>query len=240
MFVPPKEFQAEVISKTYLNSSVVSIWFKPKNVDFSYFAGQFVMIKFPDRDEPEKTLTRAYSIASSPTEKGEFELCVGVIPNGKGSNYLADLNVGDEISIKGPYGMCYIKPENKNNLIMVATGTGIAPIKGILEDLASKKDTRKIDVLFGVRSEENLFYLPELKNLAENLEDSCVMISLSKPGALWTGYEGRVTAHLDSLQFDPLITDFYICGNGEMIKDVRDFAINSGIDKKNIHVEIFD
>jgi NAD(P)H-flavin reductase len=165
---------------------------------------------------------------------------VGIIPNGKGSNYLANLEINDLLTVKGPYGMCYIKPENKNNLVMVATGTGIAPIKAILEDLAAKKDTRTIDVLFGCRYEKNLFYLKELKDLAGQLEDSNIILTLSQPGELWTGYEGRVTSHLNSINFDPLVTDFYICGNGAMIKEVRDFAIEAGIEKKNIHVEIFD
>jgi NAD(P)H-flavin reductase len=240
LFIPPKEFEAKLVKKEYLNNEVVSLWFAPVETEFKYLAGQFVMVKFADRDEPEKFLTRAYSIASAPKENGQFELCVGVIPNGKGSNYLAGLQENDLAVFKAPYGMCYIKPENKNNLIMVATGTGIAPIKSILEDLAEKNDDRKIDVLFGVRKAENLFYLKDLKDLAEKLADSNIMLTLSQPDDLWTGYEGRVTAHLNNLDFDPLITDFYICGNGAMIKEVREFALNAGIDKKNIHVEIFD
>jgi NAD(P)H-flavin reductase len=239
-FIPPKEFKAKLIKKEFLNEEVVSLWFKPVDAEFKYLAGQFAMVKFEDKDEPEKFITRAYSIASAPKENGEFELCLGIIPNGKGSTYLNSLTENDLAVFKAPFGMCNIKPENKNNLIMVATGTGIAPIKAILEDLANNNDTRTIDVLFGVRKAENLFYLKELKDLAEKLENSSIILTLSQPDELWNGHEGRVTAHLDSLNFDPLITDFYICGNGEMIKEVREFALKAGIDKKNIHVEIFD
>jgi ferredoxin-NADP reductase len=239
-FIPPKEFSAKVVKKEFLNKDTVSLWFEPMECDFKFLAGQFVMIKFADPAGTEEVLTRAYSIASAPIENGQFELCVGVIPGGKGSNMLANLEVFECIEMKAPYGVCYIKPKNKNNLIMVATGTGIAPIKSILEDLAKHKDSRKIDVLFGVRTEADLFYLKQLKDLAENLEDSSIMLTLSQPGPLWTGHEGRVTAHLDSIAFDPLITDFYICGNGSMIKEVRNFALEAGIEKKNIHVEIFD
>lgn len=239
-FIPPKEFTAKLVKKEFLNEDTVSLWFEPQNVDFTYLAGQFAMLKFEHNDEPGKVLTRSYSISSAPREDGLFELCVGIIPGGKGSNYLAQLEVFETILVKGPYGVCNIKPENKNNLVMIATGTGIAPIKAILEDLALKKDTRKIDVLFGARHAKNLFYLTELKQLATQLEDSSIVLTLSQPDKFWTGHEGRVTAHLDSLVFDPLITDFYICGNGAMIKEVRDFALNAGIDKKNIHVEIFD
>lgn len=239
-FIPPKDFIAKLVKKEQLNANTVSLWFESVNYEFTFLAGQFVMIKFGDPAGSGEILTRAYSIASAPREDGLFELCVGIIPNGKGSNMLANLEIYETVDMKGPFGVCYIKPENKNNLVMIATGTGIAPIKAILEDLAANNDSRAIDVLFGVRNASDLFYLKELKDLSESLPDSQIMLTLSKPDELWTGYEGRVTAHLDSLAFDPLITDFYICGNGAMIKEVRDFALESGIDKKNIHVEIFD
>ena len=233
--IKPIDFKAELVRKEKISTKVYSFVYKPLEVEFNFEPGQFVMVKFAGPEKPE---TRSYSIASAPG-KPEFELCVEVIEGGLGSNYLANVEVGQTVEFKGPFGMSTLKEDNKNDLIMVATGTGIAPIKSILEDLANKKDTRNIDVLFGVRFYEDLFYLKELKDLAEKLEGSNIMLTLSKPNDLWTGHTGRVTDHLTHLDISNN-PDIYICGNGNMIKDVRDWALAAGIEKKKIHLEIFN
>lgn len=236
MFVKPIEFKAEVKSITNLAPNIFEYNFNVLDADFEFKAGQFVMMVFDSLIDDSKNVSRAYSISSKPNSK-EFELCVEIIKGGQAGTYFSTFKEGQIVDFKGPFGMCYLKPENQNDLIMIATGTGIAPIKSIVDDLIAKGDKRKIDILFGVRFEENIFY-QELLNFYSEHENINARISLSKPNDKWNGLKGRVTSHLP--EFDWKNKDLYICGNGAMIREVRQFGLDQGLDKKQIHLEIFD
>lgn len=231
-FVKPVDCVAQLVSSRELAPKVFSYIFEIVEGDFKFKAGQFVNVKFDD-------IQRAYSFASKPDPK-RFELCIELIDGGRGSAYFANLQIGDKINMKAPFGMCSIKEENTNDLLMVATGTGIAPIKSILEDMAARDDKRKIDVYFGVRHETNLFYLEELKELESLVENMTLNLCLSQPQTDdWHGLAGRVTHNLENYDFSHM-PDVYICGSQAMIMEVRKMALDNGIDKKKIHLEIFD
>ena len=236
MFVKPIEFKAEVKSIVNLAPNIFEYKFKVLDLDFEYKAGQFVMMVFDSLIDDSKNVSRAYSISSKPNSK-EFELCVEIIEGGQAGTYFSTLKEGQIVTFKGPFGMCYLKPENQNDLIMIATGTGIAPIKSIVDDLIAKGDKRKIEILFGVRFEENIFYRELLDSYSEH-ENINARITLSKPSDKWNGLKGRVTSHLDEFNWEN--KDLYICGNGAMIREVRQFGLDQGLDKKQIHLEIFD
>ena len=236
MFVKPIEFKAEVKSIVNLAPNIFEYKFKVLDLDFEYKAGQFVMMVFDSLIDDSKNVSRAYSISSKPNSK-EFELCVEIIEGGQAGTYFSALKEGQVVTFKGPFGMCYLKPENHNDLIMIATGTGIAPIKSIVDDLIAKGDKRKIEILFGVRFEENIFYKDLLDSYSKH-ENINARITLSKPNEAWQGLNGRVTAHLEDFNWEN--KDLYICGNGAMIREVRQFGLDQGLDKKQIHLEIFD
>ncbi len=239
MFIKPEDFTARLEEVHHLVGDTYSYTFKVVDGNYEYKAGQFAMIKFDDPDGSEEELQRAYSVASAP-DGDHFEFCIELFEDGKGSRYINGLKVGDEVSMKGPFGLCFIKDDNHNDLVMVATGTGIAPVKGILEDMLNKNDQRQIDVFFGVRHEKDLFYVEELKELESGLANMKLNVCLSQPETdEWDGLRGRVTAHVPEcdLSNNP---DFYICGGGAMIKEVRQIALDKGVDRKKIHVEIFD
>lgn len=236
MFVKPIEFKAEVKSIKNLAPSIFEYKFEVLDLDFEYKAGQFVMMVFDSLIDDSKNISRAYSISSKPNSK-EFELCVEIIEGGQAGTYFSAFKEGQIVDFKGPFGMCYLKPENQNDLIMIATGTGIAPIKSIVDDLIAKGDKRKIEILFGVRFQENIFYQELLESYATH-ENINARITLSKPNENWNGLKGRVTNHLEDFKWEN--KDLYICGNGAMIREVRQFGLDQGLDKKQIHLEIFD
>lgn len=236
--IKPEDYMA-VVKEIRQVTDTVKIFIFECDRDFEYVAGQFVNLKFEDPFGEQGEIQRAYSIASQPNGK-LFELCVEIIEGGRGSTYIDGLQVGDQIKMKAPFGFCCIKEDNKNDLVMVGTGTGIAPIKAILEDLAAKGDERKIDVYFGVRHETNLFYVDELSKLAGMLPGMELNMTLSQPQSKdWDGLVGRVTHHLEEYDASHM-PDFYLCGGMAMIKDVMKIASDKGIDRKKIHVEVFD
>ncbi len=247
--VRPEDFVAEVKSIDWLNDKVCSVWFEVVEGKFEFEAGQFVNLKFIDPADSETFIQRAYSVASAPAGKSglRFELCVEIVEGGKAGEYFSNLQDGDECEFKGPFGFCTL-PDNVEKAVLVGTGTGIAPIKGILEDIRNKRLEMELNVLFGFRYENDGFYLAELNDLAKKLEAK-IWICMSRDKASvemreefqnLEFFEGRVTSLLDSESIISADTNLYICGGSAMIKEVREMGLQSGVDKSRIHVEIFD
>ncbi len=215
-----------------LNDDVWEFYFEfPEPMQFQ--AGQFFMIKIPS-DPPQN---RSYSVSSPPNTKG-FKLCVKLLPDGLGSNYLRNLKIGDEIECMGPAGHFTLKDSNKD-IIMVATGTGLAPFMSMLPIILQKGSGQNIRLYFGCRHQEDLFYFEKLSKWEEEYENFKVITCLSKAKENWQGSHGRVTDLLIQDEIDPENTKVYICGNGNMVKDVRNMMIKKGLDKNDIHFELF-
>jgi ferredoxin-NADP reductase len=242
-FIRPEEHLVKLKRKDFFTHDVFELEFAFEKTVMPYLAGQFVMVIFNVDGED---LTRAYSIASSPSGKG-FELCVKRVPGGKGSNFLAELEVGDELKVKGPYGMFTVKEGNQNDLLLVATGTGIAPIKGLVTDLLAKGDKRQIDVIFGVRYVDDIFYQEYFEELAKMHDNFRLTMCCSRPDGdadrsceiVWHGKKGRVTDYLAEFDLSRKDLGLYVCGNGLMAKEVRQLALDAGMEKTQIHVESF-
>jgi ferredoxin-NADP reductase len=231
-----------------MNEAVCSIWFNVVEGEFKYKAGQFVNLKFTDANGEE--VQRAYSVASAPAgESGlRFELCIEIVEGGRAGKYFSEMKVGDECKFKGPFGFCTLPPESKE-AVLVGTGTGIAPIKAILEDLKNKRMETKVSVLFGFRHWENRFYLEELDRLSSEIQgDFWICMSRQNMGEVvgldkyknLKFVEGRVTSLLQESEILDKDQDLYICGGSNMIKEVREMGLHAGVDKSRIYVEIFD
>ncbi len=117
----------------------------PPGIRFA--AGQFVSFEI-DRAGSPFPATRPYSIASSPRERTSIELAFNRVPEGPGSSYLFGLQNGDDTTFKGPVGS-FILRDNERDVLFVATGTGIAPIRSMLWALADAGSTRRITLVPG-------------------------------------------------------------------------------------------
>jgi NAD(P)H-flavin reductase len=98
--------------------------------------------------------------------------------------------------------------------------------------------TTKLEVLFGVRSEADVFWLERLKNYDEMHAQFSYQVTLSRPDqpTAWQGLVGRVTAHIPHHHVE---AEYYLCGSLEMVKDVRKILVDKGVPMKQIHFEIF-
>lgn len=202
-------------------------------VDFK--AGQFFMLKVQDGKEPK--VNRSYSTASAPNDQG-FKLCIKLIEGGRGSEYFRSSKVGDQMEFMAPLGHFYLKDSPKD-IIMVATGTGLAPFMGMLPVLFEQGFEGKLRLYFGVRDESDLFYVDQLEAWMAAHENFEAIMTLSRPEENWAGASGRVTDHLKDCELDPENTQVYICGNGQMVKDVRALMMERGLEKTDIHLEQF-
>ena len=135
---------------------------------------------------------RSYSIASHPASD-EIELCVKLLPGGVGSTFFEQVTPETEIRFIGSRGR-FVVGDSAEPLYFVATGAGLAPIMGMIADeLINKKNTEPIELLFGVRSEEDIFWTDRLDALQKEYSNFHYRLTLSQPRSAWAGLSGRVS-----------------------------------------------
>ncbi len=209
----------------------------PKGKEMHFKAGQFVQIFVPQPDKPRRT---SYSIASSPQHPDYFELCVTHVEGGKSSTFLHHLKVGDKVTAMGPLGK-FTQPEPlPRDVVYIATGSGIAPMRSMIYDEIHRKTSRKMYLLFGNRFDDDIIYQKDWEELAKQNPTFKVFFTLSRPSDQWKGSKGYVQEKIAEFVPDPKSKDFYICGLSKMINDVQDKLLSLGVPKEQIHYEKYD
>ncbi|HZD31839.1 MAG TPA: FAD-dependent oxidoreductase, partial [Candidatus Angelobacter sp.] len=129
--------------------------------EFRFVPGQFVSIQQPKPDG--RVHTRAYSLASAPRSELSFDLCLNRVENGFLSNWLCDLELGAEVQLHGPHGLFTLR-QPQQDCVFVATGTGVAPFRGMLQWLFERPERhqgREYWLVYGTRYEDGLHYRDE-------------------------------------------------------------------------------
>ncbi len=203
-----------------------------KPAEFNFLAGQFVQFSILERDKPA---LRSYSIASDPSAP-ELTFCVKMLPGGLASTYFGNLKPDEMLSFTGPQGRFVCAVEG-SPLLFVATGAGLAPILAMITDeLQNKKNTMPITLLFGLRSEADIFWIEELDHLKNAYGNFSYTLTLSQPTEAWAGKNGRVTAYASS---EVSGMHCFLCGSGDMVKEMREILLSRGVPSNAIHFEIF-
>ena len=205
---------------------------------FGFVPGQWLSLKQTKPDNEE--LTRAYSIASPP-DGNRFALCLNRVQDGFMSNYLCDLEVGAEISAQGPFGNFILRPPLRDT-IFIATGTGIAPYRSMLQWLFadhSRHQNKQFWLLFGSRTEKDIYYHEEFLALAagHNLH---YLPTLSRGDGTWKGLRGYVQEHVAEIVNGRTDIQAYICGLDKMVSANRDLLKSLGWDRRAILYEKYD
>ncbi|MCX6781061.1 MAG: FAD-binding oxidoreductase [Candidatus Magasanikbacteria bacterium] len=191
-----------------------------------FIAGQFVQLKQPGA---EQKLARAFSMASKPNQT-EVTFLMKHNPEGHVSGYAALPQEHISLESSAPLGRFTLDP-NDSDRIFVATGTGLAPIISFIETIEAEKISIPFTTIFGVRHESDLFWTEKLPSES--------LITLSQPSENWSGLQGRVTEFIPALLAEHLHAAWYICGNPEMVKSVRELLLAAQIKPAAIHFEIY-
>ncbi len=223
-------YTTKIITKRALSDNMSEVHIE-KPDGFEFLSGQFIQIMIP---QAEKLTPRSYSICSTPEDE-HIVLCIKLLPDGVGSNYIRNIQEGTPIEIRGPAGHFICDADVP--LLCVATGAGIAPIISIIRDhLEHKKSDKDIHLIFGVRHQEDIFWQDAFKALSKQYPHFKYSTTLSQPRDGWDGQSGRVTAHIPPIDSD---THAYLCGSPAMVQDVRKMLVDSGMEAEKIHFEIF-
>jgi ferredoxin-NADP reductase len=233
--------QAKLVRKISLTHDVIELHFVPEPA-FTFVSGQFVSILVPGAGPGGRDLRRAYSIASEPEldqKTGLFELCVKLVEGGPGTTFLNSLTVGQSMTAMAPYGDFVYKPKPNQHVVMIATGTGIAPFRSMIKsNLFKANPPASAVLLFGARTLNDLLYTDELKKY---LGSDHFIQTLSQAPATDVVQHGRVTDYLrkNSEKIHWKTTDFYLCGNGAMIDEIKKILSEHGVEKNQIHQEVY-
>ncbi|MBI4065558.1 hypothetical protein HY409_04305 [Candidatus Gottesmanbacteria bacterium] len=259
LFPIPQKCSATVISVTHLDGAVYNIRFQmtdPNN--FSFIAGQhgsFII---------EQTIRRNYSFASVPLEIPYLETCVDATPMGPGSTWLMSLKKGDQIALLAPLGRFVVDKESPQKKVFVATGTGISAVRSMILDCLSDKqrvlprvfpheypqgdpfagDPRPaspamVSLYWGVRHEENMFWDQQFETLSKVHPNFLFIRIVSQPTGTWQGRVGRVTDFVTKEEANFTQSEFYLCGNREMIYDMRKQLVEKSVPEEQIKSELF-
>lgn len=219
---------------------------------FDFEPGQFVSLIATDEDGKDQM--RAYSAASAP-HGNRFDLCLNRVEGGFFSNALCDLEPGGEIQFHGPYGMFTLRSPMTDS-ILIATGTGIAPIRGFVQHLfpepgEDRSGGHDIWLVYGTRHETEIYYGDYFEAVAARHPNFHYLATLSRPREDWTGWRGYVQEHVAALlKARPAETAHagaarfsihaYICGLNNMVSSNRKQLLELGWQRRQIVYERYD
>lgn len=196
---------------------------------FEHMPGQCAMLCAPGISEA------MFSITSSPTNKEYQEFSIKKC--GELTSYLHDLQVGDEITVRGPYGNNFpVDTELKGkNLLFIAGGIGLAPLRSVINYvLDNRTDYGTVDILYGSRSADDLVKLEEIQTEWANAENVNVHLTIDREQEGWDGHVGFVPSYLKELNFTTDKTAL-VCGPPIMIKFVLQGLKELGFTNEQIY-----
>ncbi|MBI3514070.1 MAG: 2Fe-2S iron-sulfur cluster binding domain-containing protein [Proteobacteria bacterium] len=205
-----------------------------RNAKLGFYAGQYVNLTVPGTTEQ-----RAYSMANPPEEPDALEFLVRLLDGGAMSEFLrAGPAPGTVIALKGPHGVFY-RRERDAPMLMIAGGTGLAPMLAMLRQLAARgASRRRITLCFGVTAQRDLFGLDVLERLSETLPGLERRVAIMHPDADWTGMRGVVTNLLQPADVTAA-PDAYLCGPPPMIAAARAWLAAHGMPPDRVFAEEF-
>jgi len=226
--------EGKVVVNEMLNRNTILLIVECHDV-LEYFAGQFVNL------QREDGLTRSYSISNTPQESKTLEFHIRRLPGGKFSEWVHDhLKVGDLISVSEPKGHCFYIPERKDEgILLVGTGTGLAPLAGILTDALSHGHSGPIHLFHGSSEQEDLYRIDEMRQLSEQHSNFSYTPCVS--GAqVSEGFEkGRAnTVALTKVQ-NLKGWRVFLCGHPDMVSQMKTQAFLKGASIADIYTDAF-
>lgn len=212
---------------------LIRLKFKDR-VDFNFKPGQYIFVNLKKDERP---LMKPYSIASSPSKKDYIELCIKRVEGGYVSTKLSEMKAGVELKIFGPIGSFVLREPLRNDVVFVATGSGISAIKPMIDTIFEKGTDKNIWLFFGNRTEDEIIYRKEFENYATEFRNFHFIPIISRPEGNWKGEVGHVQEPLQKIITNPDGMEIYLCGVLAMVEEVKVIAEKMGFEKNKIYFE---
>lgn len=226
-------FVVELIARAPLSSRVDRLRFASRT-PFVWQAGQHLVVV----RAAGQALFLPYSIASAnnPRNPGQFELAVAIHA---GADVMDTLPIGAELEVEGPAGAFIWQAAPSPSALLVGAGTGIAPLRALVEaELARESETRVL-LLAGHREPEDVLFAEDFARLAAQHPRFHFIPTLTAGDSAWIGRRGRVQAQLLEAVNSLAPLDAYVCGRLEMVNDVVRLLVAHGVQPSRIRSEGF-
>ena len=231
-----EQFPAKIALMESLGGDVMRLGLKlPEENRMQFLAGQYVEFIFDDG------VRRAFSIANAPHDDELLEFHIRHIDGGKFTDKLFnEMRPGDLMQIEGPMGSFFVREDSERPMVMLATGTGFGPIKGIVEHLIAEKSQRPIYIYWGGDHEGHLYLDSLAKEWDRNHSDIHYRPVLAAAGDDWKGRRGFVQ--------EAAVADFtslagfemYACGNPNMVYAAKDAMVANGMSEDHCYSDAFE
>jgi ferredoxin--NADP+ reductase len=264
----PNGYNATVVGREAINAQLLVLRVQPDDEVFDFQPGQFAVLglrgaepRVPEADDEEpatagdRLIRRAYSIASSSIERRYLEFYVTLVASGQLTPRLFALPYGGRLFLgprpSGGFTLDRVAPGRA--VLLVATGTGLAPYLSMLRTLLVNDTQRPFIVLHGARYSWDLGYRGELESLARLRSNFTYIPAITRPdddphfrgnvGRIQTLLEGGVVHLLSGVPVDPARMDVFLCGNPDTIRAARDLLVTHGFrpdrgkETGNLHLE---
>jgi CDP-4-dehydro-6-deoxyglucose reductase len=230
--IKPKTLPCKISSITKMSNDVVRVVLRlPPSSIIEYYAGQYIEVIVGD-------LRRSYSIANAPTTDNRLELHIKKVEHGSMSQYWFEKAKKDDLlRINGPLGTFFLRNAAGKDLVFLATGTGIAPIKAMLETLHDKPKSEQPDsvtVYWGGRTPKDLYW-----HLSQCQYPVSYEPVLSKSLISWLGQVGYVQNVFLASAPDLTKTVVYACGSDTMIRSAREQLFGLGLVEERFYSDAF-
>ena len=206
----------------------------PQLAQTTYLPGQYLNILLSDGR------TRSFSMAGATAVEAEVRLFIREIEGGQFTQrILPSLEPAQVVQVEMPLGTFYYRERDWRPMVFIATGTGIAPIRAILESLLDNEDCPPIHLYWGMRTEADLYLQAELEAWAPRLSDFEFTPVLSLPHVDWQGRVGYVQDAVATDYPDASEHAFYLCGAPAMIEDAISKLKMAGANPDFIYADAF-
>ncbi|MDB5712890.1 MAG: CDP-6-deoxy-L-threo-D-glycero-4-hexulose-3-dehydrase reductase [Sphingomonadales bacterium] len=227
-----KTIPSRIVSIDRLAPDIIKLVLKtPPNSPMRFLPGQYV-------DVIVKDVRRSYSLANAPRADGLLELIIKRYRTGVlSAHWFERAKAGDLLRIEGPFGTFFLREKPPTNILFLATGTGIAPVKAILEELATDPDRaaqHRLNVFWGNREADSFCWDPAVLGLDVGFHH---LLSGDAPD--WRGRRGYVQAAAIHHGFDPEDTVVYACGSNAMITSARKEFFGLGLPARRFFSDAF-
>lgn len=233
--VKPRIMPARVSKKEMLSPDVIRLHIQlPSSERLQFLPGQYIEFILKNGKR------RAFSIANAPHDTFGLELHLRVVENGEFTQYvLNELQEKAIMRIEAPFGSFHLKETSNKPIIFAATGTGFAPIKGIIEHMLYHDNQRPMTLYWGGRQLKDLYMHELCKRWAEHVPTFKYIPVLSKPEPDWKGRTGYVQQAITEDINDLSGHEAYVCGLPNMVDDAQKQFIAHGLEEEAFFSDAF-
>lgn len=232
-----KTVQAKVFKKIQLAPDVTQLQLRfPAGVRVKFKAGQYLQLLLPDGQR------RSYSMANAPHESDAVQLHIRNLPQGHFSDaMLKNIQVGDLLKLELPHGDFWLREDSERPMLMVAGGTGFAPIKSILDHIVRQKLQRTVHLYWGARTQDGIYAADVLVRWAQQSLGWVIhpLLSNATDVSAWTGRVGFVHEAVRADFKDLSDWDVYACGGMPMVTALREVCSKLGLSDENFYSDAF-